>query len=222
MEERLAEMPSDPKNRAARADLRIKIDEEKDKIKAISPETDMVEYMSCIAKVIKEQDNKEEDIPLPKIDESAYEEKMVSTLGPIRPRMKKKKLIHNVPPGKTTMVSSRSILNYVNVQKDNQLEIREGIRLAQLMHEIPVDVEESKYCPVCPDKVVMEFIEKPPSLCCPMCGISRDTLDVNSAAVHDKETQVHIPFTYRPKQHFLQWIKRITGELKSNIPKEVL
>lgn len=67
----------------------------------------------------------------------------------------------------------------------------------------------------------METIDKPPSLCCPVCGLCRDTLDVSSAAVHDKETPIHIPFTYRPKQHFMSWIKRVTGELNYVIEQDV-
>lgn len=68
----------------------------------------------------------------------------------------------------------------------------------------------------------MEYIDKPPSVCCPLCGISRETLDVTSAVVHDKETPVHIPFTYRPKQHFISWIRRITGELNYVIEQDII
>jgi hypothetical protein len=105
-------------------------------------------------------------------------------------------------------------------------------RLAQEMGEIPLDVSEFENCPRCPNQIIMEYIEKPPSYCCPMCGLCRDTLDVNSALVHDKvtyldldsdvqETPIHVPFTYRPKQHFMSWIRRVTGELNYVIPPKV-
>jgi hypothetical protein len=95
-------------------------------------------------------------------------------------------------------------------------------RLAQLTHEIPVDQTDFEYCPACPGKVVLEFIEKPPSVSCPKCGLARDEIDITSAAVHDKETPVHIPFTYRPKQHFEAWINRVTGKTRYVIPKDIL
>lgn len=68
----------------------------------------------------------------------------------------------------------------------------------------------------------MEFIEKPPSQLCLRCGLSVDSWDVTSTTVHDKETPVHMPFTYKPKQHFLNWLKRLQGKLRSPIPPDVI
>jgi hypothetical protein len=36
--------------------------------------------------------------------------------------------------------------------------------------QVPIDISEFEYCPSCPGKIIMEFIEKPPTLCCPQCG----------------------------------------------------
>jgi hypothetical protein len=95
-------------------------------------------------------------------------------------------------------------------------------KLAQLNHEIPLDQSDFQHCPVCPGKIIMEYVEKPPGISCPRCGISRDVIDITSAAVHDKETPVHIPFTYKPKQHFEAWINRVTGRTRYIIAEEIL
>lgn len=57
---------------------------------------------------------------------------------------------------------------------------------------------------------------------CENCGLSIDILDSTSASVHDKEVITHVPFTYRPKLHFISWVKRITGKLKFFIPPEII
>lgn len=117
------------------------------------------------------------------------------------------------------MVKSKNIESFISsksVEGENQIDY--GKRLAQLLGDMPIDISEFEYCPSCPDKIVLEFIEKPPSLCCPTCGISKTAIDINSSVIHDKEMPVHTPYTYRPRQHFINWIKRITGE--SNVPIE--
>lgn len=235
LEDKLIKIKDNPENRKQRADIRIQIEDENRKLIALKTESDQVGFLSCIAKIIQEENTVK---PVEQNDSSTStsteskggnSEMYISVLGPIRPRLKRKKVNKPSLCGKTTMVVSKSIESFVS-GKIGGPQVDSCKRLAQEMGEIPIDISEFEYCPRCPDRVIMEYIEKPPSYCCPLCGVCRETLDVNSALVHDKvfmilivthafqkETPVHVPFTYRPKQHFVAWIRRVTGELSYTI-----
>jgi len=82
--------------------------------------------------------------------------------------------------------------------------------------------DEFFYCQKCSEKVVLEYVDKPPSLCCPNCGRRRPYLDIRSASVHDKTESTHNPFTYSETGYFNQWLKRITGKSTVDISQEDL
>ena len=96
-------------------------------------------------------------------------------------------------------------------------KVKSAKKLAQALHELPIETSDVEYCPKC-NTIAMQYNEKPPSIYCPQCGLSIEVLDNTSSAVYDKETTTHLPFTYRPKLHFISWVRRITGKLKFNIP----
>ena len=68
----------------------------------------------------------------------------------------------------------------------------------------------------------MKFIEKPPSEVCPACGYSREKLDPSSPLIHDKETNGHTPFFYRPWFHFRNWVQYFIDDQKYVIEPEKL
>lgn len=205
-------------NRSKRADLRAQIDDEWCRISEIMCDDDEIEFIGCIAKVSKESITKaatETEFVEP---QHHQEVKVISAMGPMRTRNKKKQLNNT----KVATVTATSISAFVSEEDSEGESLNECKRLAQMMHEIPIDQADFEYCPSCPGKIILEFIEKPPSMCCPRCGLCRDTIDISSSAVHDKETPVHIPFTYKPKQHFESWINRVTGRTRPPIPKYVM
>jgi hypothetical protein len=75
-------------------------------------------------------------------------------------------------------------------------------KLEDELHNLTLKAE---VCPHCPGNVILEAIERPRIMYCPVCGCSRSTIDITSA-VDDKETP--IPFRYRglnyynAKRHF--------------------
>lgn len=142
----------------------------------------------------------------------------MSASGPLRPRKKKKKLPHNASADTHTVMVKPVSGYFMSSCGDKPKSAK---KLAESLHEIPVDSAEIEYCPTCVN-VVMEYNDKCPSIYCSKCGLTIEVLDNTSASVHDKETMTHLPFTYRPKLHFISWIKRITGKLRFSIPQDVI
>ncbi len=171
--------------------------------------------MFCLSKVIKEDsiEQNESISSQPSPLKPSNQSRIISLVGPIRARTKKKNKYNNAPVmgRKTTIVTNKTINDSIIMNGTGSDRSQNCKKLAQLLHELPCDNNDQEYCPQCPNKVILEYIEKPPMKICPLCGLGREELDITSSAVHDKETPVHLPFHYRPKQYFLQWIKRITG-----------
>lgn len=220
LKKQLLQIPNNAENRSRRADLRIRIEDAKERIKGMVNETDQIEYIGCIAKVVMDSYKIKQDPTRGKnIDKETHQEvRVISAMGPMRPRTKKKKM--HQAKGNVVITKSMSLFAAEDDGSDGE-SMEECKRLAQLTHEIPVDQSDFEYCPSCPGKIIMEFVEKPPTISCPRCGLSRDDIDITSSAVHDKETPVHIPFTYRPKQHFESWINRVTGRTRYVIPDDI-
>lgn len=149
----------------------------------------------------------------------------------MKPRIKKKKLANN-QASDANIFYGKPITSYFPCSTSDKS--KSAKKLAQYLHEIPLDPIEYEYCPTCITEL-MQYQEKPPSLYCKKCGLSIgnvsyyihllpiiDEIDNTSAAVHDKDTATHVPFTYRPKLHFISWVKRITGKLRFSIPSWVI
>jgi hypothetical protein len=101
-----------------------------------------------------------------------------------------------------------------NVDQDSK-------QLAQWTKEIPLDQSEIEMCPYCAI-VPMKFKEKPPSKVCDTCGYTKDILDTSSSLIHDKETNGHTPFFYRPWFHFRNWVQYFVDEQNYVMDKEDL
>lgn len=152
-----------------------------------------------------------------KSEKEAPELMKVNASGPLKPRYKKKKL-----PNQNIVNTwvARPASSYFS-KNNNSDKIKSSKKLAQALHEIPLDPVEFEYCPTC-ITVIMEYDDKRPSLYCTKCGLTIEVLDNTSSVVHDKENTTHVPFTYRPKLHFISWVKRITGKLRFSIPAWVI
>jgi len=206
-----------PKNRPKISDWRAQIEEFENKINRLKRSNDQIEYLFCVANVIKETENN-----ISKTEKSSTETIRVNANGPLKPRIKKKKIPFQITNDMntftvkpiTSQLSSYEMFSGITTEK-----VKSSKKLAQALHELPIESSDVEYCPKCITSV-MQFNEKPPSLYC-KCGLSIIVLDNTSAAVHDKETITHIPFTYRPKLHFISWVRRISGKLKFTIPEWV-
>lgn len=249
LEKQLAELqcaldaiPNTPEGRPKRADVRVRMVDLKRELDRLMRYNDQVEFFSCLASVLKTEEGSvhESQEPAPSTEEVPYKsmsllfsyvapfshtytyipQVRLSVTAPLKQRMRKKK--NRARCSSVNMVTARSIVKLVGIKSGSKRKAVDCKRLGQLLREIPVDTAELEYCPSCPFKVALEHIEKPPSKCCPMCGLSTERIDETSSSVHDKDSAVHIPFTYRPKQHFYAWIKRVTGKLKFVIPQEVI
>jgi hypothetical protein len=214
----LEKLPNGPKYRARRADLRIKIEEESKKVQSLASDKDQLDFIVCIAKVVSEVDKARNEVKAETDKDALQDVKVVPANGPIKQREKRKPRTQN----RGNVIKTKSMALFVEEDGSDDESFEQCKRLAQLRHEIPMDQSDVEYCPFCPNNVILEEIEKPPAMCCPMCGCTRDTIDITSAAVHDKETPIHVPFHYNPKQHFEAWINRLTGKSKNIIPKYVI
>jgi hypothetical protein len=81
-------------------------------------------------------------------------------------------------------------------------------------------IKRIRYCPKCPNNVQMEYLERPPSICCPKCSLCIDDLDITSPFVHEKEAPNHTPSSYHTKVHFKSTVSKILGKCKIFIPEE--
>lgn len=81
-------------------------------------------------------------------------------------------------------------------------------------------IKRIRYCPVCPENVQMEYIERPPSICCPKCALCIDDLDITSPFVYEKEAPNHTSSSYNTKIHFKSIVGKILGKYKIFIPEE--
>jgi hypothetical protein len=108
LEEKLLKIKDTPENRRLRGDIRIQIEDETRKLNALRVESDKIGYLSCIAKIVQEESKpqtEQEKIAIEKVEANAKNEEMyISVLGPIRPRLKRKKMNKPLVCGKTTMV----------------------------------------------------------------------------------------------------------------------
>lgn len=86
------------------------------------------------------------------------------------------------------------------------------------MKEIPLDQKE-KVCPYCPE-IVLVSMKQQPTRYCSRCGFSEDIVDTTSALIHDKETNAHTPFAYRPYFHFKNWVQFFIDEQKYTLDPE--
>lgn len=202
-----------PENRSKISDLKVEIYNLENKILRLKRSNDNVEYFFCISNLIKEN---ESNINL------LNNEKNIKVLanGPLKPRIKKKKSTNNENIYFIKSISTQ--LKNHQLFSGNVGKVEYSKKLAQYLHEIPIETNENKYCtnPNC-FSCIMQYNEKPPSIYCPNCGLSIEVLDNTSISVHDKEIKTNLPFTYRPKLHFMSWVRRITGKLKFNIPQWV-
>jgi hypothetical protein len=201
-------LPDTPENRPIIADCHAEIDDIQNRIRRLNRSNDQIEYLYGVACVLREEDNSvqkgKEDV----------ESCRVNASGPLKPRIRKK-VIPNNTNNDSNIFYARPITHFFSGYNDKTKSAR---KLAQYLNEIPLDINDYEYCPTCV-KVIMQFKERPPCMYCPTCGICIEVLDNTSAAVHDKETNTHTPFTYRPKLHFISWVKRITGKLRFTIPE---
>lgn len=205
IEKEYLQLENNSVNRLKRADLRIKLETFKNKEKELKKiELEEIDYIHNISKVINYnndfKDNDEDD-----------EEDIITNE-------------NNSNNDKLT--KSKSSFESFNLkqffQEKTNSENVQCIELAKLLHEIPLEQSEIKYCPFCPGNIILEYFEKPPSLTCSKCGLFIDDIDITSPNVHEKEISNHLPFVYRPIQHFDNWIRRITGKNHYIIPDDIL
>jgi rubredoxin len=204
-----------PKNRIKRADLRVSIEKYEQKIKRLKRSDNQVEYLTCVAKVFMDEGKP----PAQPVRAVSKEPHYVVTSGAYRQRQRIKPVADQKPMSdRDDVCQVVSIKNFVSFKENTK--IKQTKMLAELLKETPSDNSDYHLCPICPG-VIMEFIDVPPSMTCRLCGLSREVLDVSSTTVHDKDTSVHTPFTYRPKLHFVSWVRRITGQLRFIIPPDI-
>src|SRR3972149_2231414 len=136
---------------------------------------------------------------------------------------KKKKIRkgHNIPTVMVRNLDAYFVNSGENMQKFNDDTILLSC-LSQKLGEEIIDIENYQFCNRCLGDVQLEYVEKPPSLCCPKCGIKRDIIDIYLSSAYEKDNNTHVPFTYTQKTYFNQWLKRITGKCKANIDKDDL
>ncbi len=213
-------VPDTPENRPMLSDYRAQIEELENKIRRLKRANDPIEYLYCVANVIRDSES-----GTIKLEKDNLETIRVNASGPLKPRLKKKKLPNqHCNDGNTFSVKPITAqLSQITNSFGNEVfagmvseKTKSAKKLAQALHELPLETSDIEYCPTC-ISVILQFNERPPSMYCPQCGLSVEVLDNTSAAVHDKETTTHLPFTYRPKLHFISWVKRITGKLKFTI-----
>lgn len=218
-------IPQNVNDRLQMANIRNQMELAEREIYALSRKSDSITFLCCMAKVVRETNTTNtcnQEIPILNSIEGKNEKTILSVVGPIRTRIKRKKSNKPASGNKTTLVSTKTIENYIS-SNSQSIELEQSRKFAHLTGELLLDVQEFEHCPSCqPQKVQLEYIDRHPSLVCPRCGLSKDTLDVTSSLVFDKVQTVHIPFTYRPKQHFISWIKRITGDLNYPVEPAVL
>ena len=214
LQQALSMLDDNPENRIKIADINVQIKELRSKIEVLEKSNDKVEYLACVASIIKDMDR---DTPT---DESTVTlKRKIDVSNPNKPHKKKKKSQNQKKVNDENIFYTQPISVYFPGAFSEKGPSSK--KLAQMLHEIPLDTSERDYCPVCPSEI-MSFEEKPPSLYCKKCGLKIEVLDNTSAAVHDKETTTRNPFTYLPKLHFIKWIRAITGRLKYSIPRDVI
>jgi len=155
--------PDIPSNRPKLAQWRAKVNELENKINRLKRSNDQTEYLYCVANVLRES---------PTLTTVKKEETIrVNACGPLKPKIKKKKLPRNrIVQNKNTFnvkpITSHEMFSGM-FEKNNGA----SIKLAQYLHEIPIETCDTDYCPTC-ITIEMQFNERPPALFCPKCGLS--------------------------------------------------
>jgi hypothetical protein len=230
LQDKQASLPDVKQHRIEKANLRLLIKRLASEVAELESQADPSEYMACFAKVILEfeqaktaANSGEVQAPV-EVKREFHSVKVTDALGHAKQQAKKKK--RNEKAGEEIRVKTCDLDMFNQMMDEGGVQnvdesVEYSLKLAKLLGEIPTEKDTYEYCPSCPGKIVMEVVDKPPSQCCPRCGLSKWDIDISSSAVHDKETSTRTPFTYRPRQHYDSWIHRITGRSRVVIPESI-
>jgi hypothetical protein len=130
--------------------------------------------MYCFLKVFNDEiPGKKEEISVLKAQIEKY---TINLLGPIQAKAKKKKIINTTPimERKTTIRTNKMITDSIVMIGTENNKTKQCNKLVQLLYEILSECSEFKYCPTYSNRIIMEYIEKPPMLICPKCGIRKE------------------------------------------------
>lgn len=124
---------------------------------------------------------------------------------------KKKRKLDDV--NDKTVIRVCSMTKFVKTQKMDPIS-EQDIRIRNMMNVKPTAKKvEMETCPVCPNSVILEELDSPPSLVCFECGFTKTAFCTTEEASYS--------LGYRSKQHFMVTVNRIRVKVNYNIPNHI-
>jgi len=227
----------DGKSRKEKSDLVAQVKDLQDEYALLEKKDDLIPFMAAYRKwtetkkapsierehtstdtsELPDLESQPDDLQLVEIKKEENQSSVNVSLN--RTKNKKKKSKKDDKKNMIRVQAISTTLGGGNQIKSSRTHDESSKQLAQWLKEVPLDQKE-KSCPYCPGNIILLSMKQQPTRYCPNCGFSEDIIDTSSALIHDKETNAHTPFAYRPYFHFKNWVQFFIDEQRYTLEQK--